>query len=91
MGAMPKPDAVELPISISYLYDAYRQVKFSRILNANYDIDDAQSPKFLLIARTVLNYIELEAYSRVSEMNLQHWEIETMLSIDGIFEHSRGG
>jgi len=82
MGAMKAPEPIECPVELSYLYDSYRQVKFSKIPN-----DDG----FLLIPRSVLNYEALEAYSRVSELNLQHWEIETMICIDSIFERSRGG
>ena len=81
MGAMKAPEPIELPPELSYLYEAYRQVKFSKIPNEE---------GFLLIPRSLLNYVDLEAYSRVSELNLEHWEIETMICIDSIFERSRG-
>lgn len=89
MGAMKAPEPVELPDQLTYLYLTYKRVKFSTVNNPEYD-GTPNTPRFLLIPRIVLNCVELEAFSRVSEMNLQHWEIETLLCIDSIFERSRG-
>lgn len=81
MGAMEAPTLAKCPDEMLYLHSTYRQVKFSRVPN-----EDA----FLLIAREVLNYMTLETYSRISGMQLEHWEIEAILCIDSIFERSRG-
>lgn len=95
MGApIPHQESTEIPKELSYLHDTYKQAKFSRIPNPEFDPAENNpeliKPAFLLIPREMLNYQELESFNKLSGLDLEAWEIDAMLSIDSIFERSRG-
>lgn len=91
MGAMKAPEKPQLPDELAYLYDTYRSLKFFRVKNESHDPQDKTSPAFKLIPRGMVEYNELESFCNLSGLNLQPWEVETIMNIDGIFENSRGG
>ena len=83
MGApVPEQEKIELPSAVAYLMQAYKQIRFSRIPKDN---------GYLLSPRDVLKYSDIEAYNNLSGLNLKPWECDAIMSIDGIFESSRGG
>jgi|LGOV01.1.fsa_nt_gb hypothetical protein len=81
MGALPEEKEPELDFSLTYLVNIFKTMKFSRIRN-----DDG----FLLIARDVIKWNDINAYSELSGYTFAPWEAETIMSIDGIFTYSRG-
>lgn len=79
---MPAVESPEIPDELTYLYEIYREIKFARI---------HKDERFLLVPRKMLNYQELDSFSKLSGFSLSSWEVSTIMNIDGIFEHSRGG
>lgn len=83
MGApVPEEKKVDLNPSVAHIMQAYKQIRFSRIPKDN---------GYLLSPRGVLKYSDIEAFNNLSGLQLEPWEIDAIMSIDGIFESSRGG
>lgn len=82
MGEIDRDEAVEFPFELGYIYDAFRKVRFSKVPK-----DDG----FALYPRDSFSFAEIEAYNRMSGLDLQPWEIDAMMSINGIYERSTHG
>lgn len=79
---MKKPELKEMPLDLKYLYDAYKDVKFSRIEN-----DGVTT----LYPRDELTFESVDTYGRISGLNFELWEVSALMSIDGTFNKHRNG
>lgn len=83
MGApIPESPVPTIPTETAYLLNCYKTIRFTR---------HQKDGTSVLIPREVLNWDTIEAYSKLSGLELAPWEIETIMNIDGIFEQARAG
>lgn len=90
MGAMNPIVKPSLPEDIAYLYDQYRELKFSRVKDSNHDYGDNEPIRYKLMVRDVLKWSEIESYSNLTGFRFKPWEVRVLMKIDGVFQHSRG-
>lgn len=79
MGVDIPESKAEMPMQLRYLYDIYMELRFSRVPNDN---------GFSLVAREPLTTHDIDFYSRTSGLDFDRWEINSILSLDSIFERS---
>ena len=79
MGANVPEDTNDIPRQLSYLYNLFKKMRFSRIPN-----DDV----FSLVAREPLTYAHIDFYSKSSGLDFEMWEINTIMSLDSIFKRA---
>lgn len=72
----------ELPEDMSYLYVHYRRLKF-----AIHRKDEA----LVLMPRGPLGFVDVQAYCQTTGADLQPWEVEVIMNLDGIFEGREHG
>ena len=77
MGFDIKSDTKEKPAQLSYLYDIYFNLRFSRI---------PKGDTFSLMAREPLTFQHIEFYSKNTGLDFEQWEIDCIMSLDSIFE-----
>lgn len=76
MGFLPEREVSEMPIGMQYLYDTYKDVRFS-VTNSN-----------KLAPREPLNYETLNAYQQAMRFDLSPTECSVIMSTDAIFNTS---
>ena len=77
MGAEVPENKDEIPEELKYLYDAFMSVRFSRIPSGD---------GFSLMARDSIGYNDIEFYSKHSGLDFELWEIDSLLSLNAIFD-----
>lgn len=90
MGVIEDEPKPEPPHQLLYISEIYRELKFRRSKNRDYDSKDDESPMFMLHSKGPLSWDSIESYSSLSGLNLEAWEINLILNIDSIFESARG-
>lgn len=77
MGAIPDEEDVYFPEQLRYLYDLFMGLRFNRI-----PVDDG----FKLMASKSLSYSDIHYNSKLTGLELEPFEIETILSLNTIFD-----
>lgn len=79
MGAPIEEKETYFPEQLSYLYDAFKSIKFSRVPN-----DD----RFSLVSRGSIGYNEIKYYSELTGLDFEAWEVDALMSLESIFERA---
>lgn len=79
MGFLEEKEVIEIPNGMQYLYDTYKDIRFS-VTNKN-----------KLVPREALDYHTLNDYMLAMQFSLSPVECVIMLSIDAIFNQSTQG
>ena len=81
MGANIPEKQAELPISIAYLWELHKSIRFSSIPSDN---------NHSLMPRETLTCAEISSYLEQCGLELNRCEFDAILAIDSIFEKYRG-
>ena len=82
MGAMVDEGELEIPPQLTYLYDLFMGLRFSRIPNNDESVD----AEFSLIAKDSLSYSDIHYNSLLTGLELNNWEIDCINSMNAIFD-----
>lgn len=82
MGARIPDEKPELPLSVVYIWELHRSIRFSLIPDDN--------DNYSLMPRNPINSMEVESYTRQAGLDLSRLEFDAILAIDAIFEKYRG-
>lgn len=77
MGVALPQQKCEMPKQLSYLFDIYMSMRFSKVPN-----DEG----FSLMAKDKITNYDIAFYSKNSGLDFELWEIDALMSLDATFE-----